>query len=94
MRNSQNTFIKMVSINAKINTSFSREISREKTMLSVLYMLNEKNLLRTPFIVETLEFNRYINLFSSFNKSILGQHFLTRSKRFLLISVYISRASQ
>ena len=46
MRNSQNAFINMVSINAKINTSFSsmenkREISREKTMLSVLYMLNE-----------------------------------------------------
>ena len=57
-------------------------------MLSVLYMLNEKNL-ATSFIVEPLEFNRYINLFSSFNKSILGQHFLTRSKRFFLISVYL-----
>ena len=51
MRHSQNTFIN-VSINAKINTSFCnmknkslRNILR-KTMLSVLYMMNEKILLR------------------------------------------------
>ena len=52
MRHSQNTFIYMVSINAKINTSFcnmknksQRNILRN-TMLSVLYTLNEKILLR------------------------------------------------
>ena len=38
-------------------------------------------------IIEPLEFKRWMSLFSSFNKSILGQHFLTKLKRSLLIPV-------
>ena len=46
--------------------------------------------LAMSFIVEPLEFNRYMSLFSSFNKSILGPHFVTRSKDLFLSQYDVS----